>query len=77
MINAKERFGYTCIISTDRIEQNILSAFCEGKSYFWNSFLGWRRSKRFDDYEEQVFWIPSNKIEVLAFLSEEIKRKEK
>ena len=76
MINAKERFGYSYIVSTDKVEQNILGAFCEGKPFYWNLFLGWRRTRVFDNHEEMFFWIPSNKVEILISLSEEIKRKE-
>lgn len=76
MINAKERFGYTYVITTDKVEQNILGAFCEAKGYWWNCFLGWRRTKVEKDGTETLFyWIPTDKIKVLEFLAKEIKEK--
>ena len=70
MINAKERFGYTYIISYDPIEQNILEAFCEGKSFLWKMYLGWRKTRiEKDGTETRFYWIPSNKVEILISLS--------
>lgn len=74
MINAKEKFGYTYIITTDRVEKNVLSAFCEGKNYWWNCFLGWRKTKTEKNGEEtEFYWILSDKVRVLNFLIKEIK----
>lgn len=73
MINAKERFGYTYIISSDPIEQNILEAFCEGKSSLWRMYFGWRRTKIEKNGDEtRFYWIPSDKVETLRYLSETI-----
>ena len=74
MINAKERFGYSYIITKDRVEKNILDAFCAAKNRWWNCFFGWRRTKLEKNGEETSFyWIPSNKIEFLIILIKEIK----
>ncbi|MDV3428244.1 MAG: hypothetical protein LIR50_14700 [Bacillota bacterium] len=76
MINAKERFGYTYIITTDRVEKNIIDAFCEGKNFWWNCFLGWRKTRvENNGIESKYYWIPSNKVEILAKLAKEIKEK--
>lgn len=74
MIDAKQRFGYTYIITTNPIEQNILSAFCEGKGYIWNTFFGWRKTTVLENGLEQMyFWIPSDKVETLSYLSATLK----
>lgn len=64
--NCKERFGYTYLWTSNKEVQNILFAYCEGRSYLWNLFFGWRRTY-YDD--SMFFWIPSRKLERLINLS--------
>lgn len=61
MINCKERFGYTKVMTNDPEEKKVLIAYCEGKSFLWNMFLGWRETRN----DTMIFWIPSKKVEVL------------
>ncbi len=72
MINAKERFNYTYIITDNEIEQDILLAYCTGKSFLWNIYLGWRKTNI--KTNQMYFWIPTNKIEELTSLIDRIKR---
>lgn len=72
MINAKERFNYTYIITDDEIEQDILQAYCTGKSFLWNMYLGWRKTNL--KTNQMYFWIPTNKIEELTSLIDKINR---
>jgi len=60
--NCKERFGYTYLWTCDRTMQNVLFAYCEGHSFLWNMFLGWRKTTCKD---QMFFWIPSRKVEIL------------
>ena len=62
MINAKERFGYTKVITWDDEEKKVLFAYCAGKNRLWQMFLGWRLSRADGT---TIFWIPSNKVEEL------------
>ena len=61
MINAKERFGYTYIITANKEEQKVFEAFCEGKGELWKCFFGWRRTVGNTRY----YWIPTKKLEIL------------
>lgn len=74
IVNCKERFGYTYLWSCDRIMCDILGAFCEGHGYWWNAFLGWRKT---DKNGREFYWIPSKKLDVLIGLAEEIKNFQK
>lgn len=39
--------------------RDILMLYCEGKSYLWNAFFGWRRSHFKDGkWEYSVYMIP-------------------
>lgn len=70
IINCKERFGYTYFYTTDPELQNIFLAYCEGHGFWWNAFLGWRKSVVLDhDVEQMFFWIPTKKLEILYSLA--------
>lgn len=60
--NCKERFGYTYLWTSNEKMQAILLAYCEGRSFLWNMFLGWRKTNK---ENQMFFWIPSNKVERL------------
>ena len=70
IVNCKERFGYTYLWTCDKVMYNILEAYCEGRSFLWNIFLGWRKT----DHDKLFYWIPTRKIETLINLAEEIKK---
>ena len=39
--------------------RDILMLYCEGKSYLWNAFFGWRRSHfRDGKWEYSIYMIP-------------------
>ena len=59
--NCKERFGYTYLWTCNETMQNILFAYCEGRSFLWNMFFGCRVIRK----EQIFFWIPSRKVEIL------------
>ena len=65
--NCKERFGYVYLWTCNEKMQNILHAYCEGRSALWRMFLGWRKT---DSENQQFFWIPKNKIDFLMELGE-------
>lgn len=65
--NCKECFGYTYLWTADSKLQKILLAYCEGRSYWWNIFLGWRKTT---GNNQMFFWIPSRKIEGLIKIAE-------
>ncbi len=69
--NCKERFGYTYLWTYDRTMQNILHAYCEGRSFIWRMFLGWRKTN-IDNQE--FFWIPSDKLEMLISFADDCKK---
>ena len=71
IIDCKERFGYTYLWTCDKIMSDILGAYCEGHSFLWNVFLGWRKTEK--DGKE-FYWIPTKKVETLINLAEEIKK---
>lgn len=71
MINVKERFGYTKVITCDDNEKKVLFAYCEGKSCLWQMFLGWRLSKADGT---TIFWIPSNKIKELIKIAKDFQK---
>lgn len=70
--NCKERFGYTYLWTCNKTMQNVLFAYCEGRSCLWNMFLGWRKSHviKTDNTEQMFFWIPSRKVNILIKLAE-------
>lgn len=69
IINCKERLGYTYFWTTDREIQNILFAYCEGRGFWWNVFLGWRKTVALENGVDQMyFWIPTRKLETLLDL---------
>ena len=60
--NCKKHFGYTYLWTCDKKIQDILFAYCEGRSCFWNMFFGWRKTTK----ENQMFFlIPSRKVKKL------------
>ena len=63
--NCKERFGYTYLWTCDRKMQSILFAYCEGRSFVWNIFFGWRKTY---NNNQMFFWIPSHKIHELIII---------
>lgn len=67
--DCKERFGYTYLWTCNKKVQNILFAYCEGRSALWQMFLGWRKTTCKD---QMFFWIPSRKLDYLIELAEEI-----
>lgn len=69
IVNCKERFGYAYIWTCDRTMSNILSAYCEGRSYLWNCFFGWRKTNK---NNQEFYWIPVKKLELLIKLAKEI-----
>lgn len=69
--NCKERFGYTYLWTCDRTMQNILHAYCEGRSFIWRMFLGWRKCNKDN---QEFFWIPSNKLEMLISFANDCKK---
>lgn len=74
--NCKERFSYAYVCTRNRTIQNILSAYCEGRSHLWNLFFGWRKTRFIDDKEEQMFfWVPSRKLEILIELADELEER--
>lgn len=74
--NCKERFGYTYLWTCNRTMQNILFAYCEGRSSLWNMFLGWRKTNKIknDNIEQMFFWIPSRKVNILIKLAEDCEK---
>lgn len=60
--NCKERFGYTYLWTRDKKIQDILFAYCEGRSRFWNMLFGWRKTTK---ENQTFFWIPSRKVKEL------------
>lgn len=66
--NCKERFGYIYLWTCNKKMQNLLFAYCEGRSFLWNMFFGWRRTK---GNEQMFFWIPARKLEELIALYKE------
>ena len=42
-------FGYTYYTTKDTLEIALLESYCLGKSFLWNMFLGWRKSKRIEN----------------------------
>ena len=65
--NCKERFGYTYLWTSNKKMQDILFAYCEGRSALWRMFLGWRKSTK----DNQIFfWIPSRKVDELLKIAE-------
>lgn len=74
--NCKERFGYAYVWTCDRTMQNILSAYCEGRSHLWNLFFGWRKTRFINDEEEQMFfWVPFRKLKILIELADELEER--
>ena len=71
IVNCKERFGYTYFWTCDKAMSDILEAYCEGRSFLWNIFFGWRKT---DKDCKLFYWIPTRKIETLINLAEEIKK---
>lgn len=69
VVNCKERFGYAYIWTCDRTMSNILGAYCEGRSFLWNCFFGWRKT---NINNQEFYWIPVKKLELLIKLAEEI-----
>lgn len=69
----KERFGYAYIVTKDEVEQNILFAYCEGRSFLWNMYFGWRRG--IAKTNEMFFWIPKRKINSLNDIIKLMKEK--
>lgn len=67
----RRRGPYNKIITVDIVEQEILFAYCEGKGYIWQIFLGWRST-----YKDNcmTFWIPTKSIEELEISINNIKR---
>lgn len=74
--NCKERFGYTYLWTCNKTIQNVLFAYCEGRSVLWNMFLGWRKTHviKTDNTEQMFFWIPSRKVNILIKLAEDCKK---
>ena len=70
--NCKEHFGYTYLWTCNETMQNILFAYCEGRSTWWNMFFGWRKTCKIkiDNTEQMFFWIPSRKVNILIKLAE-------
>lgn len=75
--NCKERFGYTYLWTCNETMQNVLSAYCEGRSFLWNMFLGWRKTRRnkADNTEQAFFWIPSRKVDILIRLAKDCEKR--
>ena len=69
--NCKERFGYTYLWTCDEAMQTILHAYCEGHSFLWRMFLGWRKTNKDN---QQFFWIPSNKVDTLIEFADYCKK---
>lgn len=67
----RRRGPYSKIITVDVVEQEILFAYCEGKSYIWNIYLGWRSCAK-DNC--MTFWIPTKSIKELEISINNIKR---
>ncbi len=60
---------YTSYHTNDTTMQNICFAYCEGRSFLWNMFFGWRRTY---NKEMMEFILPSNKIKILKNLAFDI-----
>lgn len=65
--NCKKRFNYVYLWTSDSRMQKILLAYCEGRSFLWNMFFGWRKT---DGNNQMFFWMPSRKIEGLIKIAE-------
>lgn len=67
MVTTNSKLGFVEVCAWDRIDQNILFAYCEGHSFFWNVFFGWRRTKFDDELKKDFmyFLIPSRHYETL------------
>lgn len=57
-----QRFGFSKVITADPTTQNVFLAYCEGKNFLWNIYLGWRETLKDDS---MIFWLPTKKISAL------------
>lgn len=69
LYDCKTRFNYTYCWTCNITLQNIILAYCEGRSALWRMFFGWRKTTCKD---QMFFWLPTKKIESLIALAEEI-----
>ena len=69
VVNCKERFGYAYVWTTDRKISNIFGAYCEGHSFIWRMFFGWRKTTK--DGQE-FYWLPKSRIDFLIKLAEDV-----
>ena len=66
-----QRFGFSKVITADPTAQNVFLAYCEGKNFLWNIYLGWRETLKDDS---MIFWLPTKKISALQANIESIYR---
>ena len=62
---------YTEYITNDTIMIHLLFAYCEGRSYFWQMFFGWRSTNNEKVYR---FIVPTRKIAELETLAKSLER---
>ena len=65
--NCKKRFGYTYMWTCNEKMQDVLFAYCEGRSGLWNMFFGWRKT---NSQNQTFFWIPTRKLNNLIEIVE-------
>lgn len=65
---------YTEYLTNNEVLANVFFAYCEGRSYLWQMFFGWRSTRVYEDEEIQRFIIPTRKVEMLENLAKEIEK---
>ncbi len=60
---------YTEYVTNDKAMVHTLFGYCEGRSRFWQMFLGWRSTRRDGEDEFYRFIIPTRKVEELETIA--------
>ncbi len=76
MVAFNSKLGFLEVGVWDKVDQNILLAYCEGHSFLWNMFFGWRKTivDSKSKYTFMYFLIPSKNYEILKKLIAEIRK---
>ncbi len=71
----KELLGFSKIIVSDRVLQEVCCIYCTGKGSIWEMFFGWRKTSwSSSGIETMTFLIPTKDIDYLFNMAQVIKR---
>lgn len=71
----KEFLGFSEIIVSDRILQEVCCIYCTGKGRIWEIYFGWRKASwNSSGIETMTFLIPTKDVDYLFNIAQAIKR---